>query len=381
MQLEALALGPPPEPAVPAVPGQPAVGLGSTPQRTPATAASLSIPVPVPSATADKEPSGAADWSAEAFAASLGSLDTHTSLGLASSLGDGPTYMRESNDYPHSRPSDGSATDYDFEASMGSHGQQPDSTHTAHAANPANGSGGSGGAGGPAARRRLNPYGRQVRSASIDEYDYKEPVPRSAFLAQRQLNRSKFSKLKRSAGSHAFFQLLGELYCYDSERSQLNMIFSLLGTPDDVSDTEHLEPGSCAKVFVHEVAHVQPRDMQKMIPAASPASLEFLKAMLHFNPLKRLSAAQAMGSSVFDPIRKVGYISEKPEYCAQQQFHSSEGAVGEVPVFDVDVEAQKEEPHRIKKSVSVKVFYEIIVFSLKSCITFNSCILLISTCL
>ncbi|KAF7457131.1 putative cell-cycle-associated protein kinase MAPK [Cryptosporidium felis] len=84
-------------------------------------------------------------------------------------------------------------------------------------------------------------------------------------------------------------------------RDQLNMIFNVLGSPQD-EDIEALEKDD-AKRYIRIFNKRSGIDLQSRFPGASSQSIDLLRKMLVFNPKKRITVDEALNHPLFKNIR------------------------------------------------------------------------------
>lgn len=85
------------------------------------------------------------------------------------------------------------------------------------------------------------------------------------------------------------------------KHDQLNMIFNLLGTPND-ADIEGLERED-ARRYLKCFAKREGSGIGDKFPHVEDASIEMLQRMLRFNPNERVSVVQALEMHVIAEIR------------------------------------------------------------------------------
>lgn len=155
---------------------------------------------------------------------------------------------------------------------------------------------------------------------------------------------------------------------FGNEKSQLNIIFNVIGTPSD-RDLRHIDSRTLS--FLKTVKPRPPRDLKGMFPAASPLALDLLTRLLRFDPAQRLSAADALSHPYFDLVKSRDYINAykaknqhifddelipteiSPSTRVKQQ---SEIALRPNPM-NVDIEKQGESPEFLKRNIVHEVLY------------------------
>jgi mitogen-activated protein kinase 1/3 len=161
-------------------------------------------------------------------------------------------------------------------------------------------------------------------------------------------------------------QLLQE--SFGNEKSQLNIIFNVIGTPTD-RDLRHIDSRTLS--FLRTVKPRPPRDLKIMFPAASPLALDLLTRLLRFDPAQRISAADALNHPYFDVVKSRDYINAykaknqhifdedlisseiSPATRAKQQ---SEIALHADPM-NVDIEKLGESPEFLRRNIVQEVLY------------------------
>lgn len=88
---------------------------------------------------------------------------------------------------------------------------------------------------------------------------------------------------------------------YSDKLDQLNVIFSVIGTPNE-GDIGNLGE---VKQYLRKLPKKEPRDLREMFAGAPPESLELLKRMLAFNPDARISVDDALSHPFLAPVRRV----------------------------------------------------------------------------
>jgi serine/threonine protein kinase len=81
---------------------------------------------------------------------------------------------------------------------------------------------------------------------------------------------------------------------------QLNVIFSVIGTP---SEEDIAEIGK-ANEYIKTLGYIEPKRLENLYPAADPAALDLLRQMLKFNPNHRCTATEALDHDFFRGIRR-----------------------------------------------------------------------------
>ena len=86
---------------------------------------------------------------------------------------------------------------------------------------------------------------------------------------------------------------------YGDRFEQLNVIFSVIGTPCD----EDLEAIGEANSYVATLKKTPGKTLESIYPDSDPAALDLLKRMLLFNPAKRITAKVALEHPFFQGVR------------------------------------------------------------------------------
>jgi mitogen-activated protein kinase 1/3 len=86
-----------------------------------------------------------------------------------------------------------------------------------------------------------------------------------------------------------------------AENDQLNMIFNVIGTPNDedlnfITDTK-------ARSYVSSFPQKPPRDLLEFFPGCGVSELDILQKVLLFNPTKRISLDDLLAHPYFDSVR------------------------------------------------------------------------------
>ena len=88
-----------------------------------------------------------------------------------------------------------------------------------------------------------------------------------------------------------------------SEYDQLNLIFQIVGTDQDLSFITDPK----AKKYVEAFPRIRPKDLREIFPALTPNELDLLKKMISFNPRNRITLDQALNHPYFFPVRDENY--------------------------------------------------------------------------
>uniref|UniRef100_A0A0G4I2Q6 Mitogen-activated protein kinase n=1 Tax=Chromera velia CCMP2878 TaxID=1169474 RepID=A0A0G4I2Q6_9ALVE len=88
----------------------------------------------------------------------------------------------------------------------------------------------------------------------------------------------------------------------EDDKEQLNMIFSLLGTPKE-GETGHLDKNE-SLIYVSMFEKREAQSLNSRFPATSPEGLDLLQKMLTFAPSKRINAGEALLHPFFSNVRK-----------------------------------------------------------------------------
>lgn len=87
-------------------------------------------------------------------------------------------------------------------------------------------------------------------------------------------------------------------------RDQLNVIFEVIGTPSAEDMTAITGNDVKVRKYLLENPQVyKPKDLRELFPASAPELLSMLGLLLQANPHKRITAAEAMQSPIFDAFR------------------------------------------------------------------------------
>ena len=108
---------------------------------------------------------------------------------------------------------------------------------------------------------------------------------------------------------------------YSKRRSQLNVIFSVLGTPSE-ADLQHLDPKSARDI--RALPRMQPCNLQEKYPGTDHEGLDLLRGLLKFDPSQRLTIDAALTHPYLASVR-----AEARELSATSPMHDDIEAVGE----------------------------------------------------
>jgi mitogen-activated protein kinase 1/3 len=86
----------------------------------------------------------------------------------------------------------------------------------------------------------------------------------------------------------------------DERLDQLNVIFSVLGTPPQ----DDIEVLGKANEYISSLPKYKGKPMQTIYPAAGPLAIDLLQKMLRFNPKRRLTAEEALEHDFFKGVRR-----------------------------------------------------------------------------
>lgn len=89
------------------------------------------------------------------------------------------------------------------------------------------------------------------------------------------------------------------------KRSQLAVIFNVLGTPTE-NDLAYLD--SRTRVQIRQMAEKSPMSFRTLYPATDDTTLNLLRSMLEFNPKYRNPASNAMTHPYFKTLIRHSYI-------------------------------------------------------------------------
>jgi mitogen-activated protein kinase 1/3 len=86
----------------------------------------------------------------------------------------------------------------------------------------------------------------------------------------------------------------------DERLDQLSVIFSVIGTPS----AEDIAASGKASEYINALPKMEAKPLEKLFPEADPAAIDLLRKMLQFNPLRRLTAGEALEHEFFRGVRK-----------------------------------------------------------------------------
>ena len=86
------------------------------------------------------------------------------------------------------------------------------------------------------------------------------------------------------------------------KNDQLNKIFDVIGTPQDLEDLAFIKDEQGIK-YIKSFPFKEKLDLGDKYPGTDERGIELLSKMLEFNPNKRISASEILSDSYFDDIR------------------------------------------------------------------------------
>ena len=87
---------------------------------------------------------------------------------------------------------------------------------------------------------------------------------------------------------------------YAKRRSQLNVIFSVLGTPEE-ADLQHLDIKSARDI--RAIPALLPCNLREKYPGTDKDGLDLLRGLLKFDPAQRLNIDSALAHSFLASVR------------------------------------------------------------------------------
>lgn len=93
------------------------------------------------------------------------------------------------------------------------------------------------------------------------------------------------------------------LFPGSSHQQQMLLILQKLGTPSE--DVFAHIPSLISKSFLRNLPRYPKQPLPKIVPKASPLALDLIEKMLEFNPIKRISAAEALKHPYFDSLKNL----------------------------------------------------------------------------
>lgn len=89
---------------------------------------------------------------------------------------------------------------------------------------------------------------------------------------------------------------------YSNDRSQLHVIFDVLGTAKE-DDLRHYDTTTSA--LLKRLPEKEPKLFEQIYPAAPEKALDLLRGLLQFDPSKRLTAIEACNHGFFDSLKEI----------------------------------------------------------------------------
>jgi len=108
-----------------------------------------------------------------------------------------------------------------------------------------------------------------------------------------------------------FSDAFHDLRKFESAKSQLNLIFELIGSPH-YDEMHHLDLKT--KTMLMTMPKKKAKDFKQLFLTTSEGGIRLLKLMLQFDPYARISAEDAVQDSYFTPIKEQGYINPSPTH-------------------------------------------------------------------
>lgn len=111
-----------------------------------------------------------------------------------------------------------------------------------------------------------------------------------------------------------------------TQRDQLNVIFSVLGTPgpDDIAEIFPIE----MRAFLQNLPVRPPKDLAKLYSGADPLGLDLLASMLTFSPTKRVTVHEALRHSYFAGLEMPTGLLPVRDVCPLEDMDMVEGEEG-----------------------------------------------------
>ncbi|CAE7920759.1 MPK3 [Symbiodinium sp. KB8] len=94
----------------------------------------------------------------------------------------------------------------------------------------------------------------------------------------------------------------GQRHLAGAARDQLNVIFDVLGTPDDATIEQCRTQG--AKDYIRSLPRKAGTPLASLYPASSPEAIQLLQGMLAFHPHQRISVDDALAHPFLASIRR-----------------------------------------------------------------------------
>jgi len=141
---------------------------------------------------------------------------------------------------------------------------------------------------------------------------------------------------------------------YQNNKSQLNVIFEVIGTPSEL-DLAHLD--SETATILRGLLPKPCQDLGRKYPSSDVHALHLLRTMLNFCPEKRITAAEAVEHPYFNEIKKKGYINsyrhQNAHFASDSEgFSLSEKAAANPIPLNVNIEKISESQEYLKQNVS-----------------------------
>ena len=163
----------------------------------------------------------------------------------------------------------------------------------------------------------------------------------------------------RTQSDDLCLQAFEDLRKYESQKSQLSIIFELIGTPT-MEQLDHVDDRTRSMLL--SMRKRPPKDLKLKYPSASNDCVQLLSSLLNFNPALRITTEDALVHPFFDLIKSQGYVSNKaattctatPMTINSGSTDCSDQSVGSYCMQRLSVEKEKirESPLNIKYNVS-----------------------------